>query len=308
MKKIFIFTFVLLVSVLTVGPNVLAIGQMTKPIEIWNALRGQEIQETLILYNSDATAVVYGLQADGDIKDWATFCAMDNLKDPITEIKIPAQANINALVKFNVPSDTPNGVYVGQVAVVTLSNEAEQEKEGMNVSVGMRVGRDVSITVTDKEMIKFQTSIIPLEYGIKSGQPLKIKVIYDNQGNVSVKPQIDLKILKDDKNIFNAIFPYPENLEPVKPLERKELPALIEWQTTGQSSGNYRAEIKILLNNEVKYETSFRFSIGAGVWGGIVKGVSDFRIDWRIFVLAGVIIAAATIIVLVRKRMKKSTV
>jgi uncharacterized membrane protein len=242
------------------------IGQMTKPIIFESVLRGQEIETILNLYNSEDKEILYGLNADGDIKAWTTFFAMDNLENPITKIKIPAQSRVDAIAKFNVPNDTPNGAYAGQVAIVTLLEE-EENKEGLSVSVGSRVGRDVSITVTDKEIINFQTTIIPLKYGVSKGEPLKIKVIYENKGNIAIKPDIQLKITKIDSGnvVLNVIYPYPEGENPVKPFERKEFPNLIDWSTAGQENGKYKAEMKVLLNGKSSQEESFRFDVGVNV-------------------------------------------
>lgn len=307
MKKItFLALFLMVVSFL-IGQNALAIGQMTKPIVIENVLRGQEVQATLNLFNSEKTETTYALIADGQIKDWTTFYATDNLQDAITQIKVPAQGRVDAIAKFKIPNDTPNGIYIGQVVVAEIVGENENKKEGLSVSVGMSVGRDVSITVTDKEIIKFETSIIPLTYGVKRGEPLQIKIIYDNQGNVSVKPDLKLRILKDDQPIFNAIFPYPEGLEPVKLFERKELPSLIEWQTSGRENGMYKAEVTVLLKDEVVKTDSFRFSISDQ---GLVLGIKNinWKVFWPILIALAVIVLAILTVVLVRKNLKKKPV
>lgn len=309
-KTISIFTLTILTFLsLGLAQNVLAIGQMTKPIVIENALRGQEIQETLNLFNSEEKEVNYGLVADGDIKNWTTFYTADNLKDAITKVKVSVQSYLNVIAKFKVPDDIPNGTYLGQVAVVTMTEEEENKKEGLNVSVGMRVGRDVSIAVTDKEIVNFQTTIIPLDYGVKKGETLKIKIIYENQGNVVVKPDLQLKILKDDKSIFNAIFPYPEGVEPVKPLERKELPSLIEWQTSGQENGNYRAEVNVMLKNEIVKIDSFRFVVGTSK-SGLVAGLKDieWQVYWPILVLILVAAFAVLVVAFAKRNIKKKEI
>jgi len=118
-------------------------------------------------------------------------------------------------------------------------------------------------------------TIIPLKYGVAKNEPLIIKVIYDNQGNVYIEPDLHLKIIQVSTGnvIHNAIYPYPENENPVKPFERKEFPNLIEWQTAGQERGMYRAEIKVLLKGREYQKTDFRFRLGR-------KSFSELLLGW----------------------------
>ena len=304
-KTIYFLTAILILNIFS--QNVLAIGQMTKPIIIEDILRGQEFTDTLILVNSEDEEVAYGLISEGEIKDWVSFYNIEdkNLENAITEIKIPAKSNIEATVKFVLPNDLPNGQYIGEV-VVTFTPWSDSETDGSSATVSQRVGRQVSITVTDEEITDFTTAVIPLEYDVKQNEALKIKFIYENNGNVFIKPDVQLKIFKDGESIFNAIFPYPENEEAVKPKTRKEL-ALIEWQAGGQEDGIYRAELKIMLNGDVIQEEDFRFTIGytkesaskflAGVaflgFGSVVRG-------W--FVIGGFLLVIAGILIYINKQ------
>ena len=260
MKKISI-TFIILFTFTFILPQgVLGIGQMTKPMIFGDVLKGQTVKSELILYNSEKSEVIYKLKADGEIEDWTSFYSLNDLKTPITEINIPAESNIKAIAKFTVPEDALNGEYKGEVAIISMPEKNESE-EGSNVSVGMRVGRQVSITVTGEEIIEFDASITPKSYLIKENEPLQINAVYYNAGNVEIKPDLQFRILKDDQLLFNAIFPYPENEEGIDPLTSKKI--TVEWPTSGASNGKYLAEAKALLNNEVKQEDNFSFVVGS---------------------------------------------
>lgn len=230
--------------------TVFGIGQVTKPIVIDNALRGQEVTAKLSFINSKDTELIYGLMAEGEIAEWTTFFTIDDLNftNPITEIKINPAITQNAIVKFTVPNDQPNGTYIGKVYIFEVA-KTEGKAEKTKINVGQRIGRSVSIAVSEKEVIKLESLIIPLTYTVKNGEPLQIKFIHNNLGNIAVKPSYQIRVTKESKEIFNAIFPYPESEKAVKPLERKTMP-LVEWQTTGLEDGNYMIEIKVLLNNE----------------------------------------------------------
>ena len=302
-KRTTIFFITLLILSFALSKIVLGIGQVTKPIVIKDVLRGQEVTTSLHLINSEDKEVVYELRAEGEIADWASFYEISDreLKNPINKIKIPPNSHLNVIVKFKIPNDIPNGEYKGEAVILTVP---EAEEKG--VSIRLRVGRGISIIVTDKEILKFDTAIIPLKYGIGKNEPLKIKVIYNNQGNVYIKPDIQLKIiqLSTGKVVHNAIYPYPEGENPVKPFERKVFENLIEWPTTGQENGRYKAEIKVLLDNKVIQEDDFRFTLGFD-WSKFFAflafiGGGNVVLGW--FVIGGIFFALAGILVLISKR------
>ena len=147
-------------------------------------------------------------------------------------------------------------------------------------------------------LVEFETAIITQKYNLKQGEPLQIKVIHKNQGNVSIKPDVKFKILKDEQTVFNVIFPYPENEAAIKPRTEKTL-APIEWQTIGQKDGDYRAEIEVLLNDQVYKKQDFRFNIGSS---GKVIGASSVKIIWPILG-AALIIVFVLVLLIVKKRL-----
>lgn len=302
-SKITIFLAIFLIFSFILPQMVFSIGQMTKPILIENVLRGQEITETLKLFNSEDKEVVYGLKAEGDIENWASFYGIEdkNLENPVTQIKIPPASYLDAIVKFTIPEDTPNGQYSGEIAV-TSAPKKDSETENMVASVFQKIGREVLITVTDNEIIRLDAVFIPLKYGVKEGDSLKIKVIYDNQGNVSLRPDIQLTIIKSNKTVFNAIFPYPEAEEAIKPKTTKTMP-LIEWQTAGQENGQYRAEIKVLLDNEVVEEHDFKFTIGFTSGTGFLAFITKLGASgW--FIIGAFFAALAGILAFFQKNSK----
>jgi len=303
MKKIFIFTFVLLISALTVGPNVLALGLVTEPIIIANALRGNEYQEILMIVNTDNAQANIGFSTEGKIAGWAKFYLPNDLKNPIENLEMEAKQNQNIVAIFLVPTDAPNGKYDGFVSVIKKP-AAMSQQDGSSSSVAQKIDREVSITVGGEEKISLQVSVIPKKYDIKKNSPLDIRFIFDNLGNVSLRPQIDLKIKNlDGKVVYNAIYPYPENEPVVRPGAQYEIPA-IAVPTNGLVNGKYLVEIDFLHNNQVIFEKDFRFSV---ITGGIVAGLKTIssRIFWPIGI--GITIIAMAVFTLLRvKRIIKN--
>ncbi|MDP3882700.1 MAG: hypothetical protein Q8Q48_01455 [Candidatus Staskawiczbacteria bacterium] len=121
--------------------------------------------------------------------------------------------------------------------------------------------------------------------------------MYDNQGNIAVKPDIQLTIKKGENTVFNAIFPYSESQEAVRAYSIKEV-SPIEWQTAGQGNGKYTAELKVTLNGEVVAEDDFRFSIGyfqGSMWVSAISflGGGSLGLGWVILAVILLVIIGA---------------
>jgi len=262
MKKINYLIFSALILNLILPTAVSAIGMVSETISIDNALRGQEFVRLLSLSNSDESDAAYGLQAEGAIKDWTSFYDINDemMKDSINEIVVPAKEYLDVKVKFAIPAEVPNGQYSGKVMLFNLPKENETNDQ-TQVGVRLKVTRDVDITVVDQEIIDVETSIIPIKYKVSKEKPLQLKIIYSNLGNITAKPDVQLRIKKANNEIFNAIFPYPESQQPIKPGERKEMP-FIEWQTLGQDSGYYDVYVVVRNKEQIIGEDDFLFIIG----------------------------------------------
>ena len=298
MQKIIISIFIL--RILFSPLSVLALGQMTESIIITNALRGNEYQELLIAVNTDNATVNVSFSTEGAIANWAKFYLPEDLKNIIETVDIDPKQNKNIVAVFTVPADTPNGEYSGLVSVIKKP-EAISVEEGSSSNVAQKIDREVSITVGGEEQIGLQVSVIPKSYDLKKGESLDIRFIFDNLGNVSLRPQIDLKIKNNSSGnvVYNAIYPYPESEPAVRPNAQYEIPA-IAVPTNNLENGRYLVEVDFLHNNAVIYEKDFRFSI---VTGGIVAGIKtiSLRIFWPIIIALAVILLGLAVILFFRK-------
>ncbi len=262
MKKKFIAAIAVLVLNLILGQTVFAIGMITEPIIVDDMLRGGEISKTVTVFNPESVVVAYRLGTDGEIKGWVEFFEVGKPEIAVSKVNVPAKSYYDVIAKIKVPDGTPNGEYIGEIFVMQEPKEQSSSKES-TVSVSQKVSREVRIGVTDQEIISLQTTLIPEAYDINKGEPLRIKIIYENLGNISIKPDLQLKIvaIESGKTVFNAIFPYPDDEDPVKPGEIKTMP-IFEWISAGQENAKYWAETKTLVNNKMVGEQKFRFSIG----------------------------------------------
>lgn len=268
MRKIISSIFVLTLVLAAFQPmTAFGIGQMTEPIIIENAKQGEVFEEIIYIFNTEKTENVFKLTAEEDIAGWVKFYDPKDMETQIEKIAISQGSRYDVLARFSIPEGTPNGKYIGAISVVT-SSENEKSEEKVSTTVSQEIGREVNITVTDIEKINLKTSIIPNTYNPPKGESLKIRIIYDNQSNIKIRPQIQVKIKKDEKTFHNAIYPFPEELESVNSFSMKEINP-IEIQTVGLENGKYLAEMTIIVNEENKYNEKFLFSVGS-----LVKGES----------------------------------
>jgi len=304
MKKMtFLIVFLMILcSLFYQTQRALGIGQMTRPISIESALRGEEFVEVLILTNTEKETMFYGLGAEGEIKEWASFYEITDkdLKDPISKIQISPESSIKSYVKFIIPKEFPNGTYSGKINFFSMPEE-NSSSEKISTTVLDKVGRAVSIKITDEEIIDLSVSITPQAYVLKKNEPLQINATYYNNGNIKISPDIQIEIFDGDKRIYNAIFPYSEE-EAVRPLDRKTIP--ISYQTAGLVDGEYKALASVFLDDEKKFENDFAFTIGVPTAN--VIGNNTFKNIFSGSILLAVLLIGISTIVLLKSFLKEN--
>lgn len=253
-------TIILILSSLIPFP-VFAIGQMTEPIIFNNGLKGEGFRETIFLVNTEENDADIKLLAEGDIAGWVKFYSNSDQTNPIDSINVPGKSQLNLSADFLIPKDAPNGQYKGSISAIKEAENPQGNNENI-LSVSQKIDREVAIQVSDNELINFSASIIPDKYNLDAEEPLNIRFIYDNQGNVSIEPQIQIKITKDDNIVHNAIYPFPDKTAPVKPLSQYEIPS-IDIPTTMLNDGKYLVKIEFSNDGKSYLEKDFSFSVGA---------------------------------------------
>ncbi|MDD5110272.1 MAG: hypothetical protein PHI63_03575 [Patescibacteria group bacterium] len=239
---------------------VLAIGMMTEPIVVKNARRGQVINETLTIYNTEKLALKLQLKATGAIAEWVKYYLPSDMKTAVTEVEMTATSNREVVAVITVGGDAKNGTYEGELVVEQGPQGSSTGESGAVVS--QQVTRPVSISVTDKEEFKAEVSVIPQAYDIKPDAPLSIRVQFQNQGNVQITPKLQVKIRKaeiDSQALSDVTLGYPAGQPAVKPLESGE--ATYTVPTNGLVEGKYIAEVTALEGEQVLAQQDFTFSI-----------------------------------------------
>lgn len=260
LKSLFFKSLMFFAAILVFPQIALGIGQTTDPIIINDALRGQTFQKEMIVLNTDKESTLVGIKAEGDIAAWTKFYKTNNLKNPIDAVLLKAGERVNLFAQIAIPKDIRNGKYSGFLSV-TKTPKSEVASAGSSSSVLQKIDRKVDITVKDTQNIELNVSVIPEKYDLEEKEPLKVRFIYDNQGNVAVEPEINLKIKEDDKVLFNINYPFSEGVEAIKPKAVFEIPP-IEVPTSMLEKGRYAAEFDFVVDGKSVANNRFMFSVG----------------------------------------------
>ena len=292
-NKILSGIFVLTLIIIPISSQ--AIGQLTSPIIIKDALRGLSYEEQLTIVNTEKTRVKLNLGAEGAIKDWTKFYFPNDLETPINDFELVAGQSIQITALFIIPDNTANGEYKGTVSVSKIASTDGKENES-TAAVTQKIDRDVSIIINDKEIINFEASIIPESYDLPSGQAMKVRIIYDNRGNTSISPEIKVNIMTGDETNYSVIFPYPENTPAVKPHTIFEIKN-IEIPTTNLDKGKHLLTLDFYNNDSLSLQKDFYFTIyDESKYKALIAGVVDNNKDQLPLLILFVVIIIATII------------
>ena len=275
-----------------------ATGILSEPIEIENARRGQTHWEDLLLMNSDGKEIIFELSAEGILANWVEFYSADNTKDPITKIAVAPNTNLGIKAKFSIPDNVANGKYQGQLISKTAVSPREMSGDAV-MNIVKRFGRDVSITVTDNQILDFNTIFIPVSYSVAQGDVFRVRMIHENHGNVDIKPNVELRISQNGEEIFKAVFPYPDNDDQIQPNERKEIENQIEWRTKGYDLGNYDVTLSTFHDDKLNQKEEFMISITAEKNGiaSLISGINNFN---NKNLLVWVVAASLVLLIIVR--------
>jgi len=275
-----------------------ATGILSEPIEVENARRGQTHWEDLLLMNSDGKEIIFELSAEGILANWVEFYSADNTKDPITKIAVAPNTNLGIKAKFSIPDNVANGKYQGQLISKTAVSPREMSGDAV-MNIVKRFGRDVSITVTDNQILDFNTIFIPVSYSVAQGDVFRVRMIHENHGNVDIKPNVELRISQNGEEIFKAVFPYPDNDDQIQPNERKEIENQIEWRTKGYDLGNYDVTLSTFHDDKLNQKEEFMISIAAEKNGiaSLISGINNFN---NKNLLVWVVAASLVLLIIVR--------
>ena len=252
LKNLIIAITALLVLCSTAGADI-GLGMAPASMTISDALKGGSYERMISVFNTGDEAGTFMLTAEGECSEWISFYAEADLTTPLTEVAITAGGKAKILVRFDIPEDIANANYASTIYAQTIPKESSGT-EGAAAQAVIRIPSKITIDVTGTQILKgtvksITTTDTEIDY------PLKIKVLFQNEGNVVAKPKIAVTITKDGELIDNFV----HDETGIKPDTKDTITVL--WNTTEQRTGDYTADVEVSLGDEVLADKNLPFKI-----------------------------------------------
>ena len=241
------------VSLCPAANAAVGLGLSPSSISISDALKGGTYERTFAVFNTGNDIGSFGLTAEGECADWISFYKEGEADTPITEITISGKDKAKIIAKFDIPKDIANANYAGTIYAQTIPKES-LDTEGAAAQAVIRIPSKITIDVTGTQILKgtvksITTTDTEIDY------PLKIKVLFQNEGNVVAKPKITVITTKDGEIIDKFV----HDETGIKPESKDTI--LVLWNTTEQRTGDYTADVEVSLGDEALTNKNLAFKI-----------------------------------------------
>jgi hypothetical protein len=219
------------------------------PVEIKfdEALRGGTFEQSLQLSNEpsegagaagDAKLLEFKVKSQGEIADWITFYVTGS-PTPQTSFKVAKGDRLEVRVRAKVPSEAANRVYKGSLFIEAADIDPESlGKAGVGVGTAAQINVTINVGGTERRGAVVGDFIVDsAEVGLKQRFAAKIF----NSGNVGVTAQLDVKVTREGSEGV-SLTTAGKNF-PILPAADGEV--FIDWDTSEQLGGAYKAEFKV---------------------------------------------------------------
>jgi len=221
----------------------IGLGISPASITISDAFKGGTYERTITVFNTGDETGTFELTAEGECADWISFYKPEEPNTPITEVTIPGKGKVKVLVKFDIPADVANANYTATIYARSIPEGGR--REGAVAHAVIRIPSKVLIQVTGTQILKGTVKSITAA-DTEINHPLKIKVVFQNEGNVIAKTKIAVTITKTGEGVVVDRFVHEET--GIKP--GKEGIIKVLWNTTGRDTGDYIANVTVSLGDE----------------------------------------------------------
>jgi hypothetical protein len=248
-----VITAFLILSLCSTANAGIGLGISPASLTITDAFKGGTYERTITVFNTGNETGTFGLTAEGECADWISFYKEDAPDIPITEITIPGKGKTKVLVKFDIPEDIANAGYISTIYAQSIAGE-KAPTGGAVAHAVIRIPSEILIQVTGTQILKgtvksITTADTEIDY------PLKIKVEFQNEGNVIAKPKIAVGITKAGELVDSFV----HDKTGIKPDEEDTITVL--WNTTDRATGDYVANVAVSLGEELLATKDLPFKI-----------------------------------------------
>jgi uncharacterized membrane protein len=230
-----------LLAILLIPHSAFALGVAIGPqtLQITDALRGGEYNQSVTVFNPSEAATSYVIRAEGTAAEWLSFYRLSN-NEPIEQFDIPGQSNVEIVVRVAIPADASNDNYTATIYAETAPVETGEP----GAYAKMQSSARLTISVTGTQKIQGTVGSISV-HDTELGIPVRFVVNFNNTGNVAVNPRIDCQISQGGSQV--AAFTHDSTV--VKPSTQEDI--ALQWETTGVATGDYTAELMVSLDGNV---------------------------------------------------------
>ena len=248
---VIIVAFIILCPAASAG---IGLGISPASITISDAFKGGSYERTITVFNTGDETGTFGLTAEGECAGWISFYKEDEPDTLVTEVTIPGKDKAKVLVKFDIPEDIANADYTSTIYAQSIP--MGNITGGMGAHAVIRIPSDILIQVTGTQILKgtvksITTTDTEIDY------PLKIKVEFQNEGNVVAKPKIAVGITKAGGGELVDSFVHDET--GVKPAQEGTI--TVRWNTTRRETGGYVANVAVSLGEELLSAKDLPFKV-----------------------------------------------
>lgn len=245
-----IITFFLLCSATSAD---IGLGIAPASMTISDALKGGSYERMISVFNTGDEAGTFRLTTEGECSEWISFYAEVDQGTELEEVTIPAGDKAKILVRFQIPEDIANGDYTTTIYAQTIP-KAKTDTEGAAAQAVIRIPSKITIGVTGTQILSGTVKSITIS-DTEINNPLKIKVFFQNEGNVVAKPKIAVEITKDREIVDSFI----HDKTGIKPDSEGMITVLRNM--TGLKDGDYIAKVTVTLGDEVLTTKDLSFKI-----------------------------------------------
>lgn len=213
-------------------------------------LSDQEVtvkEASITMYNSGNEPLIAHFELEGDISNPAVMNVEFEDNQPIIQPGEDKRCKITFTMKTR-------GTFEG-ILNTYLDNLPDETEEISGAGATMGIGTMTKVKVIVKgEAPKGQVKSIVVN-NVEINRPLRILTMFENKGKVTAQPVISVDVFKGRELIGSS-----KNTEAIVQVgETKTI--VLEWNTTGQGTGDYRAFVCVILGEETLEEEELDFSI-----------------------------------------------
>lgn len=239
-----VIAFLILMSICPTANAAVGLGISPSSITVCDALRGGTYERIITVFNTGNGIGTFELTAEGECADWISFYNENNPNMPITEVTIPGKGNTRIIIQFNIPKDIANANYTSTIYAKSMPKN--ESGEGAVAHAVIRIPSKVIIQVTGTQILKGTVRAITTA-DTEIGYPLKIMILFQNEGNVIAKPSIAVGITKNGEPV--DCFVHDDETD-VKPDKKDTITVL--WNTSESEPGDYFANVEVSLGDDAE--------------------------------------------------------